>query len=64
MEEVPERAAFELLAHTVLSTPAFTVGAGVMVILTLSETAVQFPLPVEVSVSVTEPAVISAAEAV
>ena len=37
------------------------IGAGVMLYVTSSLTALQFPLPAEVSVSVTVPAVISAA---
>ena len=45
----------------VWSAPAFAVGAGVMVRVTWSLTALQVPLPAEVKVSVTLPAVISAA---
>ena len=50
-----------LFPQTVWSAPAFTVGAGVMVIVILSVTALQFPLPVVVNVRVTVPAAISAA---
>ena len=53
-----------LLAQTDWFTPALTIGAGVMVIVILSLTGLQFPLPVVVSVKVTVPAVISAAEGV
>ncbi len=53
-----------LFLHLVWSTPAFTVGDGVIVINISSLTAEQFPLPVVVSVKVTLPALISPAEGV
>ena len=53
-----------LLAHTVWSVPAFTVGAGVNVINIWSLTALHVPLPVVVRVSVTEPFDISDADGV
>ena len=55
----PFKLTFELLAQTVWFAPAFAVGAGVNVIKILSETALQLPLPVVVSVNVTLPLVIS-----
>ncbi len=64
VDDVPDKATFALFAHTVRSVPALTVGTGVIVIRTLSVTAKQFPFPVEVSVSVTDPALISAADGV
>ena len=56
----PASATAALFPHTVRSTPAFAVGAGVMAKVTWSLTALQFPLPVVVSVNVTVPAVTSA----
>ena len=50
-----------LFAQDVWSTPAFTVGAAVIVIVITSLTELQFPFPVVVSVKVTVPAVISKA---
>ncbi len=49
-----------LLAHTVWFTPAFAVGAGVIVTVIWSVTAKQPPFPVEVIVSAMLPAVLSA----
>src|SRR5690606_26403831 len=57
----PCNVATALFAQSVWSTPAFAVGAGVIVYVTLSLTALQLPLPTVVSVSVTVPAVRSAA---
>ena len=57
----PESSAAALLAHSTRSTPAFAVGAGVMVQVTWSLTALQVPLPAEISVRVTLPAASSAA---
>ena len=57
----PFKATAALFAHTVRSAPAFAVGEGVMMKVTLSLTALQLPLPAVVSVSVTVPAVRSAA---
>ena len=57
----PFSTASALLAQRVWSAPAFAVGACVMVQVTWSFTALQVPLPAEVSVNVTLPAVISAA---
>ena len=53
--------AVPLFPQRVWSTPAFTVGAGVMVKCTWSVTALQVPLPAEVRVSVNPPDEISAA---
>lgn len=50
-----------LLEQTPTSGPAFTTGASVMVIINWSVTARHPPLLVEVSVSVTLPAAVSAA---
>ena len=64
--EATEMAAFTLasalLPHSVWSRPAFTVGAGVMPYVTDEDTGLQRPLPAEVSVRVTVPAAISAAD--
>jgi hypothetical protein len=57
----PFSVATGLLVQSDWSGPAFAVGAGVMLYVTSSLTALQLPLPAEVSVSVTVPAVISAA---
>ena len=57
----PESSVAALLAQSTRSTPAFAVGAGVMVQVTWSLTALQVPLPAEVRVSVTLPAASSAA---
>ena len=51
-------------AQTVWSLPALALGTSVKVINRSSETALQTPLPIEVSVSVTEPASVSAEEGV
>ena len=56
----PRRLTVALLAHTVLSIPALTVGALVMVSTIISETAVQVPFPVVVSVRVIVPLAVSA----
>jgi hypothetical protein len=56
----PFKVTTALFAHTVRSAPAFAVGAGVMVNVTWSLTALQLPLPTVVRVSVTVPAVRSA----
>ncbi len=58
---VPFRLMALLFAHTVPFAPALTVGAGVKVIVRLLMAATHVPLPVVVSVSVSEPAAISAA---
>jgi hypothetical protein len=57
----PFNAITELFVQTVPFEPALTTGADVMVITLLLGTALQLPLPVELSVSVTVPAAISAA---
>ncbi len=49
-------------AQTVVSVPAFIVGAGVIVIIALSVTALQSPFSWLVIVSVTDPELISAGE--
>ena len=59
--KLPLREATALLAQSVWPGPALAVGAGVMVKVTWPATGLQVPLPVEVSVSVTVPAVRSAA---
>src|SRR5436190_7413181 len=56
----PASATAALFAQTVRSAPALAVGAGVMVKVTWSLTALQLPLPVVVMVRVTVPAVRSA----
>ena len=58
---VPARVIAGLFAQTVPFGPAFTVGAGVNVIVLLLDTGLQFPLPVLVNVKVIAPAAISAA---
>ena len=58
---VPFRLIVGLFAHTDPFAPAFTMGAGVKVIVRLPETTAQLPLPVLVSVRVRVPAAISAA---
>src|SRR5690606_6875305 len=55
------RVAVALFAQRLWSGPAFTVGAGVMVYVTWSLTALQRPLPALVSARVTVPAARSAA---
>ena len=60
----PAKVAMLLFLHFVWSTPALTVGAGVIVIVILSLTDEQFPLPVVVNVKVTFPAPISPGEGV
>ena len=60
IENEPERFTDGAFAHRTRSRPAFAVGAGVIVQVTWSLTALQFPLPVVVSVSVTNPALRSA----
>ena len=60
----PASVTTELLAQTDWSAPAFTVGAGVIVMVMLADTTPQFPFPVVVNVSVLEPAAISAADGV
>jgi len=50
-----------LFTQDVWSTPAFTTGAAVIVIIITSLTGLHVPFPVVVSVNVTVPAVISAA---
>src|SRR5690606_8074909 len=57
---MPARVIAEALAHTVPFTPASTVGAGVKVIVLLSDTWPQLPLPVVVSVRLKVPAASSA----
>lgn len=59
--KLPFSEATGLLAQRVWLAPAFAVGAGVIKYVTWSVTALQLLLPVEVKVSVTVPAVISAA---
>src|SRR5690606_9174939 len=59
--KLPARVAVALFAQRLWSGPAFTVGAGVMVYVTWSLTALQRPLPALVSVRVTVPAARSAA---
>jgi hypothetical protein len=58
---LPASNTLALLAQTVLSAPAFAVGAGVIVTTIASLTAVHVPIPVVRSVSVTVPAALSAA---
>ncbi len=61
VEEVPLRATTLLLAQTVRLLPAFTVGIGVKNIFTVSFTALQVPLLVEVRMRFRLPAATSAA---
>jgi hypothetical protein len=61
---VPFKGAFGEVEQIVWSEPAFTVGAGVTVMIIWSCTALHVPLPVVTRVSVTVVAAISAAEAV
>ena len=61
---VPLRVIAGLFAHTEPLAPAFTMGAGVMVITLVALALLQVPLPVVVRVSVTVPAAISAADGV
>ena len=63
-DTLPLSPTFTLLIHVTWSAPAFTAGAGVMVISILSVTGRQVPFPVVVSMSVALPAVISEAEGV
>src|ERR1051326_2269870 len=58
--EVPFSVTFALLAQTVWLLPALTVGVCWYVIVTVSETDKQDPLLVEVNISVTVPADVSA----
>src|SRR3990172_1956978 len=60
----PDRETTGLLAQTVSSGPAFAMGPSVMVSKKLSCSATQIPLPVDVNVSTTEPARVSALLAV
>jgi hypothetical protein len=55
----PLRETFALLAHTVWSGPAFTVGASVIVNVITSVWAVHPPLLVDVNVNVKIPAAVS-----
>jgi len=57
----PESRYPELSAQTVSSGPALADGAGVMVRMVVSESALQRPLPVVVSTNCTVPATVSAA---
>jgi hypothetical protein len=57
----PFRLTFELFPQTVMSAPAVTTGASVRLITSWSVTALHPPLFVDVSVSVTVPAAVSAA---
>ncbi|MCB9164665.1 MAG: hypothetical protein H6592_09600 [Flavobacteriales bacterium] len=57
----PFRCTTALFAQRVWSAPAFAVGAGVKDTSMLSATALHTPLPVEVNLIHTEPAVRSAA---
>ena len=50
-----------LFSQTVLSVLTVTIGAGVMVIVMLSDTDGQAPFEVDVNVIVTDPVVLSAA---
>ena len=59
--KLPASVATALFEQRLWSTPAFTVGAGVIRYVTWSFTALQRPLPVVVKVRVTVPAVRSAA---
>ena len=56
----PDKTTLRLLTQIVWSTPASTIGDGSIVINTLSDTMLQFKFPVDWSVNVTVPAVISA----
>lgn len=60
-EMVPLRLTTALFEHTLMSAPAVTTGASVIVITNWSVTARHPPLLVEVNVSVTVPAAVSAA---
>ena len=60
-EILPLNPTFRLLTHVTWSLPAFTDGAARIVMVILSVTGKQFPMPVDVIVSVTVPAEISAA---
>ncbi len=60
----PLSCADALFAHFTWSAPAFAVGEGLKKMVTVLETGLQLPLPVLVSVSVTEPLEISPAVAV
>ena len=57
----PANVMVEAFAHTVPFGPAFTTGAGVMLIVRLLDTGRHVPLPVLVSVKVSVPEAISAA---
>ena len=62
---VPERVAtVATVPQTTWLGPAFTVGAGAMVIVTLALTGEQVPFPVVVTVRLAVPEVISAREGV
>jgi len=58
--DVPVRLTFGLFPQTVILFPAVTVTLEMNVITMVSVTGLQFPLPVDVSTSVTLPAVVSA----
>jgi hypothetical protein len=61
VDEVPFNATAELLAQTLVPIPAFTVGGAVYLMVSVSATAKQLILLVEVSVRVTKPPEISLA---
>ena len=49
-----------LFPHTVVSAPAWTFGTGVILITSVSDTEAQLPLWVEVRISLTDFAIVSA----
>src|SRR4051812_10876023 len=55
----PFSCTFILLAQTVMSLPASTIGTGLIVMLIVSIATPQFPLPVDTRIMVTAPAVAS-----
>ncbi len=61
---LPDRLMSGLLAQTVSSGPASTIGPGTIVITIVSDSGRQFPFPVDVSIRVTYPARISAFDGV
>ena len=64
VEEYPFNTTTGLFLHTEILSPAFTSGAGVKLISIVLVEAIQFPLPVVLSVITTLPAVVSAALAI